>query len=125
MTTRGRLLWLIAMTMVFVTLAAWRQYENRYGSEPFDTGRPTVLRWCGAEYSSDWAGATAEGTAAALSPLPLRKIHQVGTPFGSEYVVFVADGPTARNEAVGDRPCPMSLYLKTGSDHYVRYDIPA
>jgi hypothetical protein len=106
-------------------LVVWGQYENRYGTEPFDTGPPKFLRWCGTEYSNDWAGATFEGSASKLSPLPLRKIHRVGSPLGSEYDVFAADGPTARNESIGDRVCPMSVYLKTGPDHYIRYDIPA
>jgi hypothetical protein len=121
----GKAIGLAVVLALAGALVAWGVYEHRYGVSPFASGPPSTVRWCGGEYSNDWAGATVEGTATAVSPLPLRKVGNVGSLLGSEYQVFKADGPAARTEAVGKRVCPMSVYLRTGPNHYVRYDIPA
>jgi hypothetical protein len=122
---RGKAIGLAVVLACAGALVAWSVYEHRYGVSPFAGDPPSTVRWCGTVYSNDWAGATLEGNSTAVSPLPLRKIGSVGTPLLPEHQVFKADGPEARTEAVGNRACPMSVYLRTGPDHYVRYDIPA
>ena len=115
----------LVVLVALAAIVAWSVYEYRYGVSPLEGDPPSTVRWCGTSYSNDWAGATVEGTATEVSPLPLRKIGNVGTPLGSEHQVFKSDGSPVRTEAVGTRVCPGSVYLKTGANHYVRYDIPA
>jgi hypothetical protein len=100
-------------------------YEDRYGVMPFQTDRPTTLRWCGTDYRSDWSGATREFPASAVAAFSLRLAFRYNSPFGPEFQVFEKRTAVTPSEQVAKHWCPGALYLKADSHHLVEYSVPA
>ena len=124
MTARTRTLWRSAagtgITVLLVAvggLAVW--YRATYHTWP-GLGLPTVVHWCGRDYSSDIAGPQTWAQVTAQAPVAVKAVGYY-PPLGPGHLLL-ADTGNATNRPPG-QVCAMAVYLRTSPGRYQPYTL--
>ena len=108
---RAVLLVICLLAVSWLGYAAW--FRINYGSLPGQT--PARIHWCGRDYAV--AGSP---TATLIEGAPLGQRIATVPHLWSNWPLYATVDPAARTT---DRPCSMTLYLKTAPDRYVDYGL--